>query len=286
MSAEHRRWAESASKTRKDGVHVGSCSLAEQSYMDGILNERFCIGPKNVPEPYADDPEVGPLFFPANVYPPEHMCPGVEVNLRNLYGALEGASSHVLSEVARSLGLAPSHFKPLLKYHSSNLQVANYPSQYEEAPESPIRVKAHADSGTITLLIRQQSTESTDCAGGLEILLDGNWQRVGPLPPGCMLVNLGHIMSFLSGGVYRSTKHRVTNPNPASSTGTPNRRISIAYFQKPDPNGLLIPVHGPSRATQTKNLTRVGIMHKFKHLGQAEASRRYHEIIGSPYLLE
>ena len=75
---------------------------------------------------------------------------------------MEEAARRVLSAVAASLSQPADYFEPYLARHCSNLQVANYPSQHVRLfanGDMPLRVKAHADSGTVTLLLRQSASE-------------------------------------------------------------------------------------------------------------------------------
>ncbi|CAM9403321.1 unnamed protein product [Choristocarpus tenellus] len=324
MSPEHRNYAKSFCANFqadpegfKNSFVDPTLLQQEPSARSGILNERFCIGPKNCPVEYQGK-DTEELFFPRNVWPPPEKTPGLEPALSELYIKMERASEMVLLAVARSLDVSTEIVQPFVSRHCSNLQIANYPSQLQrERIASPIRVKAHADSGTVTLLIRQVLSESKSRAG-LQILTRSNeWASVPPLSPGAIMVNLGNLASLWTGGEYVSTKHRVVNPSQPG----PNRRVSIAYFQKPDPEAFFVPlietsvtatsaregttsmVSGPSEnvgkrpleagivgggegrvPVRIRELTRVGILHKYRHLGHKEASRRYHLEMASPYL--
>lgn len=58
--------------------------------------------------------------------------------------------------LASAMGAPPAFFDGRINRHCSNLQVANYPSidrRLWDAPDAiPLRKKAHADSGTLTIL--------------------------------------------------------------------------------------------------------------------------------------
>mmetsp|Transcript_41754 Transcript_41754/g.67190 ORF Transcript_41754/g.67190 Transcript_41754/m.67190 type:complete len:492 (+) Transcript_41754:633-2108(+) len=232
-------------------------------------------------------------------------------------------------------------------YHQcSNMQVANYPSllwdddddddgevisdckekydeddgsgfsgvfnkqgqrQQQRPRQRPTRVKSHADSGTVTLLIRRRQvlTDESKASGGLEILTkEGKWLRVPKLREGEVLVNIGNLLKKWTNGVFQSTKHRVTNP-PAPAPNS--RRMSIAYFQKPDPDMPISPLNVDGATPRDRNLaekttatnattsvlarslTRVGILHRLineKGLTNEEARHEYHRIMESPYLNE
>jgi isopenicillin N synthase-like dioxygenase len=89
-------------------------------------------------------------------------------------------------------------------------------------------VAAHVDFSWITLLLQ-------DDTGGLEIRTpEGEWVAA-PRRAGTVLVTLGEILEYTSGGEFRATPHRVT----AGARG----RISIPYFLNP----ALDTVLGPGR---------------------------------------
>jgi 2OG-Fe(II) oxygenase superfamily len=50
------------------------------------------------------------------------------------------------------------------------------------------------------------------------------------VPTGALLVNLGSLMARWTGGAWKSTLHRVTNPAP--DVAASSRRLSLAFFHK------------------------------------------------------
>lgn len=155
--------------------------------------------------------------------------------MMSYYAAMERTSVDVLRLIALALNLSENFFDDKVDRHSSNLQVANYPSQPISPWNELERVKPHADSGTITILDREVASEKS--SGGLEVLdRDDQWRKV-PSREGELLVNLGNLMARWSNDHWVSTKHRVTNPR----TGDSARRMSIAYFQKPNYTALCDP---------------------------------------------
>jgi isopenicillin N synthase-like dioxygenase len=64
-------------------------------------------------------------------------------------------------------------------------------------------VGEHADYGLLTLL-------ATDGTPGLEVNVGGRWIAV-PADPELIICNLGDMLDRLTGGRYRSTRHRVRN---------------------------------------------------------------------------
>jgi isopenicillin N synthase-like dioxygenase len=68
-----------------------------------------------------------------------------------------------------------------------------------------VRAGAHSDINVITLLMGAEEP-------GLQLLdRDGAWLPITP-PPGCIVINIGDMLSRLTNHVLPSTIHRVVNP--------------------------------------------------------------------------
>ncbi|KAF3902783.1 hypothetical protein AA313_de0204757 [Arthrobotrys entomopaga] len=125
----------------------------------------------------------------------------------------------------------------------SILRLLHYPIIPAEAgyvPEKDIRAGAHSDYGSITLLFQRPGQE------GLEIL-SGGWHPVPVHPesvdttrPPPILVNIGDLLSYWTGGYLKSTIHRVVVPPSASIGG--EDRYSMAFFCHPVDTAQLVPV--------------------------------------------
>ncbi|KAF9692011.1 hypothetical protein EKO04_010155 [Ascochyta lentis] len=77
---------------------------------------------------------------------------------------------------------------------------------------------AHTDFGALTLLLQ-------DSHEGLEVLNHetGDWVLVPP-KPGAFVVNIADMMTMVTGGDYKSSKHRVINRNETED------RYSVVFF--------------------------------------------------------
>jgi isopenicillin N synthase-like dioxygenase len=104
--------------------------------------------------------------------------------------------------------------------------------------ESPVDAKritlgGHTDIGTITLL--------SHVIGGLQILPAGcensyeNWQYIKP-QPNCALVNIGDTLVEWTGGLLRSSLHRVVAA-PGEQANVP--RQSLAYLVRAERNASM-----------------------------------------------
>ena len=93
--------------------------------------------------------------------------------------------------------------------------------------EGAVRSSAHEDINFITLLVAAS-------ASGLQVKdIDGKWHAV-PHEENSIVVNVGDMLQLASGGMLKSTTHRVTNPgNPGAD------RISMPLFVHPASNTIL-----------------------------------------------
>lgn len=137
---------------------------------------------------------------------------------------------HVLMEaLAIGLGLEPSYFAdrytrdPLILF-----RIFHYPSASSVAGgHSDWGVGEHTDYGMLTIL-RQ------DEMAGLQVKAKGRWIDVPPLT-GSLVCNIGDMLDRLTGGLYRSTPHRVLTP-------VGRDRLSFPFFFDPNFNARIQPI--------------------------------------------
>ncbi|KAK1760988.1 putative gibberellin 20 oxidase [Echria macrotheca] len=138
------------------------------------------------------------------------------------------------------------------------LRLLHYPplsSVPSATPHLDVRAGAHSDYGSMTLLFRIAGQ------AGLEIQTtsqDGGskWAPVPVVPPGTegdpappILLNIGDLLSYWTGGLLRSTVHHVVFPGGRGTEATvvegetdSGPRYSIAYFCHPVGSMPLTPV--------------------------------------------
>jgi polar amino acid transport system ATP-binding protein len=167
-----------------------------------------------------DDPRVrsGWPLHGRNLFPAE--LPALRDTVLAYLDALTQLGHALTRGIALSLGLDASYFAehgtrdPLVL-----LRIFNYPSR----PATPgVRwgVGEHTDYGLLTIL-RQ------DDVGGLEIKTASNWVAAPPVP-GSFVCNIGDMLERMTGGLYKSTPHRV-------ALNTSGRdRISLPFFFDPN----------------------------------------------------
>ncbi|NJO48101.1 MAG: isopenicillin N synthase family oxygenase [Leptolyngbyaceae cyanobacterium RM2_2_4] len=116
-------------------------------------------------------------------------------------------------------------------YQSDNtiLRTLYYPAMDFGSDPDAVRAAAHEDINHITLLVAAS-------APGLQVLdKKGNWHDV-PHEENSIVVNIGDMMQLASQGRYKSTTHRVVNPN-----NNREDRISMPLFVHPASHVLLAP---------------------------------------------
>ncbi len=142
---------------------------------------------------------------------------------------LTGIARHMLFALQEYVPREHSEFQEellhnMIKNSKSNLlRVLHYPALDQEIEHGAVRAAAHEDINLITLL--PSATQP-----GLEVLdLEGNWHKI-VCDPGTIVVNVGDMLQEASGGYFRSTTHRVVNPE-----GENVSRYSMPFFVHPRP---------------------------------------------------
>jgi isopenicillin N synthase-like dioxygenase len=161
---------------------------------------------------------------------------------------------------AEALSLDTHYFDEYISSPISALRALNYPPQQHAPQPGQLRAGAHSDYGSLTILLPQSDSR------GLEIQrLDGTWQEVVPVP-GAFIINLGDLMARWTNNRWRSTMHRVANPEHTHDPHS--RRQSIAYFHQPnwDANISTIPTCTNPSTTSSYEPVLSGpyLMSKFK----------------------
>nr|CAD1837134.1 unnamed protein product [Ananas comosus var. bracteatus] len=133
----------------------------------------------------------------------------------DLPGSCSYLCSHdqLLRLLSEALGLSPTYLADIECNKGQILLCHYYPPCPE--PELAIGTSPHSDSGFLTVLLQ-------DHIGGLQILHDGEWVDVAPIP-GALVVNIGDLLQLITNDKFKSVEHRVL----AKNTGP---RVSVACF--------------------------------------------------------
>lgn len=110
------------------------------------------------------------------------------------------------------------------------LRILHYPP-LDNAEGEAVRAAAHEDINFLTLL-------PTATEPGLQVKdNDGVWHDVSVNEPNSIIVNVGDMLQEASGGYYKSTTHRVVNPDGSANVA----RYSMPLFLHASPNTRLSP---------------------------------------------
>jgi isopenicillin N synthase-like dioxygenase len=163
-----------------------------------------------------DDPRVaaGLPMHGANLFPA--LVPELRDAVLAFMREAEQSAQAILEGVALSLGLEAAYFRQTYTSQPTQLfRIFHYPAS---TASEGWGVGEHTDYGLLTLLAQDE-------IGGLQVKTPGGWIDAPPIP-GALVVNIGDMLDRLTGGVYRSTPHRVLNASGRS-------RLSFPYFFDP-----------------------------------------------------
>ena len=196
-------------------------SLGEEAPPD--LKETFSMGPLNRPAVTSRDADAA-FVYARNIWPAEP--PRFRAAWEAYYTEMGDLAARLMRLFALALDLDEGHFDQLIDRHVSGLRAANYPHQDQPPLPGQLRAGAHADYGSLTILLQD------DAPGGLEVRAGaGDWHPV-PAVSGTFVINLGDLMARWTNDRWVSTMHRVVNPPPQAPGST--RRQSIAFFHTPN----------------------------------------------------
>jgi isopenicillin N synthase-like dioxygenase len=173
----------------------------------------------------AGTPMHGPNLFPAGLT-------GFRETVLDYVAALTRLGHRLMAGLGVSLGLEESYFadrctgEPLILF-----RIFNYPP-----PRDPTLwgVGEHTDYGLLTILLQDE-------AGGLEVRSRSRWVPAPPVP-GSFVCNIGDMLDRMTGGLYRSTPHRVRNL-------APRNRLSFPFFFDPNFFARVQPIDLPGRTS-------------------------------------
>lgn len=167
-------------------------------------------------------PMHGPNLFPGNI-------PLFRDTILEYLAAMTRLGHAVMEGVALSLGLDETYFAA--RYTSDPLilfRIFNYPpARAEIREEHSWGVGEHTDYGLLTIL-------KQDRTGGLEVRAKSGWVEAKPIP-GSFVCNIGDMLDRMTGGLYRSTPHRVKSPSK-------HDRLSFPFFFDPNFNSVVGPI--------------------------------------------
>jgi isopenicillin N synthase-like dioxygenase len=191
----------------------GKADLKEGIYFAAELE-------KEHPSVKAGLPLHGPNLFPSNIR-------RFGETVLDYMAAMTELGHTLMRGLALSLGLEESYFAD--RYTSDPLtlfRIFNYPPQ---AGERSWGVGEHTDYGLLTILKQDES-------GGLQVKSKAGWIDALPVR-GSFVCNIGDMLDRMTGGLYRSTPHRVENRSGQN-------RLSFPFFFDPNFNAEVRAIEG------------------------------------------
>jgi polar amino acid transport system ATP-binding protein len=151
--------------------------------------------PATHPLVQARTPVHGPNLFPD--------VPGFRETILDYMAAVTQLGHRLMEGIALSLGLPATYFAE--RYTADPLilfRLFNYPTQLvPEGLDVQWGVGEHTDYGLLTILHQ-------DNVGGLAVHTPGGWIDAPPIA-GSFVCNIGDMLDRMTGGLYKSTPHRV-----------------------------------------------------------------------------
>lgn len=165
-----------------------------------------------------------------NLWPASNHCKLEQVTLEYL-NAIESLSRTILTLIAEQLGKQSDFFTARMKDRPYLLmKTMSYLPQEGTVRDADAHmgVTAHCDWSWLTCLLQ-------DDVGGLEAQdQSGSWHKVHPLK-GSLVVNTGELLEVETGGLLRSSPHRVINSR------IDRQRFSVPVFVNPALDAEIMP---------------------------------------------
>nr|CAB3475013.1 unnamed protein product [Digitaria exilis] len=137
---------------------------------------------------------------------------------------MKALSLTIMELLELSLGVERGYYRDFFEDSRSIMRCNYYPPCPE--PERTLGTGPHCDPTALTILLQ-------DHVGGLEVLVDGDWRPVRPVP-GAMVINIGDTFMALSNGRYKSCLHRAV-------VNRRQERRSLAFFLCPREDRVVRP---------------------------------------------
>lgn len=172
----------------------------------------------------------------ANLFP--HELPELKAVVLEYLRQMTALGHTLMRGLAMSLELEPNYFydrftkDPLILF-----RIFHYPAPATQAERDVLwGVGEHTDYGVLTIL-------KQDDLGGLEVRSPEGWVSAPPIA-NAFVCNIGDMLDRMTGGIYRSTPHRVRNTSGRS-------RYSWPFFFDPnfhvEVRKVPVPAHWPQR---------------------------------------
>ncbi|KDP23860.1 hypothetical protein JCGZ_27165 [Jatropha curcas] len=188
-----------------------------------------------------------------------HLLPKLPLPFRetveNYSLEVKNLAAAILEQMAKVLKIRVEEMRELFTQGIRQTMRMNYYPPCPE-PDKVLGITPHSDGTGLTILLQVSDVE------GLQIMKDGNWIPVKPLP-NAFVVNIGDILEIITNGAYRSILHRAT-------VNCKEKRLSIASFHSPRFDGEIYPAPSLINEETPALFRRVTVQQFFKGLFSRE----------------
>ncbi|KAK4771471.1 hypothetical protein SAY87_032003 [Trapa incisa] len=161
-------------------------------------------------------------FLRLHCHPLEQYLPEEEV--AEFCTSVRALVLKLLEGISESLGLERGSIAASLGQHGQHMALNYYPPCPQ--PELTYGLPGHTDPNLITILLQDE-------VPGLQVLKDGKWVAVNPIP-NTFIVNIGDQIQVISNDKYKSILHRAV-------VNCEKERISVPTFYCPSPDAVIGP---------------------------------------------
>lgn len=171
---------------------------------------------------YVDLDGTKPCPGHGNVWPSEKDFPRFKSALAEYYGQVLSLARHLFRLFALALGLDEDYFDAMTTHPGGIARLLYYPPQPKKDTSTTtdqIGLGAHSDYECFTLLLSSSNP-------GLQVLAPDptpQWMEM-PVVEDSLTVNIADFLMHWTKGAYKSTVHRVVNPDPEKA------RYSVPFF--------------------------------------------------------
>ena len=187
--------------------------------------------PDSHPRVVAGTPLHGRNLFP-------DALPALRTTVLSYIDALTALGHRLMAALSLSLGLPARYFWDRYTHDPLTLfRIFHYPTSSTPPGEvDSWGVGEHTDYGVLTLLLQ-------DDVGGLSVKTGGRYVAAPPIP-GSLVCNIGDMLERMTGGLYKSTPHRVRNTSGRD-------RLSFPFFFDPGWDSAVQPIDCPATRAVT-----------------------------------
>ena len=157
--------------------------------------------------------------YPKNVWP-DHEVPQFKSTFEELYESMESLSVELLQAASIYLGMESNWLSEMSEDGNTIMRLIHYPPTKGAKPGA-VRSAQHEDINFITLLVGST-------ASGLQVLDNENQWHDVEAGSDKIIVDSGDMIQNLTNGIFKSTTHRVVNPDDSTSS-----RYSMPMFVHP-----------------------------------------------------